>query len=67
MNCRWGSLGTGHVSQEKMLQLTSPASDFYAGITFHYYVQYLLHLQLSDVAKHAEDKGVGLAVLVQKH
>jgi 4-alpha-glucanotransferase len=50
-----------------MLQLTSPASDFYAGITFHYYVQYLLHLQLSDVAKHAEDKGVGLAVLVQKY
>ncbi len=22
MDCRWGSLGTGHVSQEKMLQLS---------------------------------------------
>ncbi len=57
---QWGSLGTGQVWEEKLLKLTSEDSDFYKGVSFYYYVQYLLHSQLLDVSKYAAEKGVVL-------
>ena len=51
---------TGQVWEEKLLKLTSEDSDFYKGVSFYYYVQYLLHSQLLDVSKYAAEKGVVL-------
>jgi len=56
----WGSLGTGQVWPEKLQKLTSEDSDIYKGVSFYYYVQYLLHVQLLDVSKYAAEKGVVL-------
>jgi 4-alpha-glucanotransferase len=54
------TLVTGQVWEEKLLKLTSEDSDFYKGVSFYYYVQYLLHSQLLDVSKYAAEKGVVL-------
>jgi len=55
---RWGDLGTGMVSAERLAALTSPDSDLYKGITFYYYVQYLLHVQMLEVSQYAAEMGV---------
>lgn len=56
----WGALGTGKVSKEKLMQLSSPKSELYKGVAFYWCVQYWLHLQLLEASKYCEQKGVAL-------
>ena len=58
----WGNLGTGRVSPDKLVELTSPESEYtsHKGVMFWYYVQYLLHVQLKDVSDYAAEMGVVL-------
>ncbi|EKD31281.1 MAG: hypothetical protein ACD_77C00349G0013 [uncultured bacterium] len=44
--------------QSEISELTSPQSKFYKEISIHYFVQYHLHIQLSDVHSYANSKGV---------
>jgi 4-alpha-glucanotransferase len=50
------SLGTeGEISA-----LTAPGSTYYDAVAFYYFVQYHLHLQLSEASQYAREKGVVL-------
>ncbi|XP_061369933.1 4-alpha-glucanotransferase DPE2 [Gastrolobium bilobum] len=52
----WGRFA--HYSEDKLEKLVSKESLHYEIICFHYYVQYHLHLQLSEAADYARKKGV---------
>lgn len=56
----WGALGTGKVTREKLVQLSSPGSDLYKGVAYHWVVQYWLHLQLREASEYCGAKGVAL-------
>ena len=43
----WGALGAGR--PETVARLTAPGSDHYVKVSFTYWVQYHLHLQLKQV------------------
>lgn len=47
-----------HYRKEVIAELCEPGSPFYHKIAFHYYVQYLLHIQLLEAAQYAREKGV---------
>ncbi|MCO5549092.1 hypothetical protein L7F22_002558 [Adiantum nelumboides] len=47
-------------SQEKLDKLVAPTTDHYGSITFNYFIQYHLHLQLSEAADYARSNGVVL-------
>ncbi|OIW03226.1 hypothetical protein TanjilG_13020 [Lupinus angustifolius] len=53
---QWGNFA--HYSEIKLEKLVSKESLHYEIISFHYYVQYHLHLQLSEAAEYARKKGV---------
>ncbi|XP_014491325.1 4-alpha-glucanotransferase DPE2 [Vigna radiata var. radiata] len=53
---QWGRFA--HYSDDKLEKLVSKDSLHYEIICFHYYVQYHLHLQLSEAAEYARKKGV---------
>ncbi|KAG4915799.1 hypothetical protein JHK87_053356 [Glycine soja] len=53
---QWGCFA--HYSEDKLEKLVSKDSLHYEIICFHYYVQYHLHLQLSEAAEYARKKGV---------
>ncbi|KAL2659497.1 hypothetical protein GLYMA_03G121100v4 [Glycine max] len=53
---QWGHFA--HYSEDKLEKLVSKDSLHYEIICFHYYVQYHLHLQLSEAAEYARKKGV---------
>ncbi|KAJ1404519.1 Immunoglobulin-like fold [Sesbania bispinosa] len=53
---QWGRFA--HYSEDKLEKLVSKESLHYEIICFHYYVQYHLHLQLSEAAEYARKKGV---------
>ncbi|XP_027351532.1 4-alpha-glucanotransferase DPE2 isoform X2 [Abrus precatorius] len=55
---QWGRFA--HYSEDKLEKLVSKESLHYEIICFHYYVQYHLHLQLSEAAEYARKKGVVL-------
>ncbi|KAF3790784.1 4-alpha-glucanotransferase [Nymphaea thermarum] len=55
---QWGSFAK--YSVEKLEKIVSKNRVHYDIICFHYYIQYHLHLQLSDVASYARRKGVVL-------
>lgn len=55
---KWGKYANFKKSFIK--KLTEPKSDGYHEIALHYYVQYHLHLQLSEVVKYAHRKNVAL-------
>lgn len=42
----------------KILELTSPNCDHFDDIAIHYFIQFHLHLQLSEVHRYANSKGV---------
>jgi len=42
----------------KILELTSPSSDHFDEIAIHYFIQFQLHIQLSEVHHYANSKGV---------
>ncbi|KAH7331911.1 hypothetical protein KP509_20G057000 [Ceratopteris richardii] len=47
-------------SEEKLDKLVAPTTDHYGSIAFNYYLQYHLHLQLSEAANYARSYGVVL-------
>eukprot|EP00250_Pteridium_aquilinum_P019655 c24516_g1_i1 orf=158-3133(+) len=47
-------------SQEKLEKLVAPTTDHFGSIAFNYYLQYHLHLQLSEAAKYATSNGIFL-------
>ncbi|XP_044468053.1 4-alpha-glucanotransferase DPE2 [Mangifera indica] len=53
---QWGRFS--HYSKDKLEKLVSEKSSHYDIICFNYYVQYHLHLQLSEAAEYARKKGV---------
>ncbi|GAU44872.1 hypothetical protein TSUD_329290 [Trifolium subterraneum] len=53
---QWGRFA--HYSEDKLEKLVSKESLHYEIICFHYYVQYHLHLQLSEASEYARKKGV---------
>ncbi|XP_057249169.1 4-alpha-glucanotransferase DPE2 isoform X2 [Beta vulgaris subsp. vulgaris] len=55
---QWGRFS--HFSEEKLEKLVSEDSPHYSIICFHYYIQYHLHVQLSEAAEYARKKGVVL-------
>ncbi|XP_076941178.1 4-alpha-glucanotransferase DPE2-like [Bidens hawaiensis] len=55
---QWGTFS--QFSKEKLEKLVSKGSFQYDIICFHYYIQYHLHLQLSEAAEYAKEKGVVL-------
>ncbi|GLT77809.1 hypothetical protein SLA2020_493660 [Shorea laevis] len=55
---QWGRFS--NYSEDKLEKLVSKDSLHYSVIQFHYYIQYHLHLQLSEAAEHARNKGVVL-------
>ncbi|KAL2895766.1 4-alpha-glucanotransferase DPE2 [Bienertia sinuspersici] len=55
---QWGRFS--QFSKDKLEKLVSEDSPHYSIICFHYYVQYHLHLQLSEAAEYARRKGVVL-------
>ncbi|KAG1371187.1 4-alpha-glucanotransferase DPE2 [Cocos nucifera] len=55
---QWGRFS--HFSKEKLEKLVSEDSLHYGVISFHYYVQFHLHLQLSEAAAYARKKKVVL-------
>ncbi|KAJ7976533.1 4-alpha-glucanotransferase DPE2 [Quillaja saponaria] len=55
---QWGRFS--HYSKEKLEKLVAKDSVHYDTICFHYYIQYHLHLQLSEAAAYARKKGVVL-------
>ncbi|KAJ9547973.1 hypothetical protein OSB04_020516, partial [Centaurea solstitialis] len=55
---QWGTFS--QFSKEKLEKLVSKDSFHYDIICFHYYIQYHLHLQLSEAAAYAKEKGVVL-------
>jgi len=55
----WGKLGTG-INKEKLMSMTDEDSEFYKGISFYWFVQFLCHEQLLDASKYAATNGVVL-------
>ncbi|KDP35768.1 hypothetical protein JCGZ_10848 [Jatropha curcas] len=55
---QWGRFS--HYSKERIEKLVSKDSLHYDIICFHYYIQFHLHLQLSEAAEYARKKGVVL-------
>ncbi|KAI7733269.1 hypothetical protein M8C21_007244, partial [Ambrosia artemisiifolia] len=55
---QWGTFS--QFSKDKLEKLVSKDSFHYDIICFHYYIQYHLHLQLSEAAEYAKEKGVVL-------
>lgn len=55
---QWGRFG--HFSKEKLVKLVSEESLHYDIICFHYYIQFHLHLQLSEAAAYARKNKVVL-------
>ncbi|KAL8208493.1 hypothetical protein R6Q57_007905 [Mikania cordata] len=55
---QWGTFSK--FSKDKLDKLVSEDSFHYDIICFHYYIQYHLHLQLSEAAEYAKEKGVVL-------
>ncbi|MED6204778.1 4-alpha-glucanotransferase dpe2 [Stylosanthes scabra] len=55
---QWGRFA--HYSEDKLAKLVSKESLHYEIICFHYYIQYHLHLQLSEAAEYARKKRVVL-------
>eukprot|EP00245_Coleochaete_scutata_P010499 TRINITY_DN368_c0_g3_i1.p1 TRINITY_DN368_c0_g3~~TRINITY_DN368_c0_g3_i1.p1 ORF type:complete len:703 (+),score=133.78 TRINITY_DN368_c0_g3_i1:1-2109(+) len=55
---QWGVLSK--FSSEKLDHLCSERGDHYSAIAFRYYMQYHLHLQLSEAAEYARDNRVVL-------
>ncbi|KAL7588975.1 hypothetical protein Lser_V15G38764 [Lactuca serriola] len=55
---QWGTFS--QFSKNKLEKLVSEDSFHYDIISFHYYIQYHLHLQLSEAAEYAKEKGVVL-------
>lgn len=55
---QWGRFC--HYSKDKLAKLISEDSLHYDIIRFHYYVQFHLHIQLSEAAEYARKKGVVL-------
>lgn len=53
---QWGRFS--HYSKEKLEKLISKDSLHYDVICFHYYIQYHLHIQLSEAANYAREQGV---------
>ncbi|KAA8517885.1 hypothetical protein F0562_015359 [Nyssa sinensis] len=53
---QWGRFS--HYSRNKLEKLVSKDSVHYDIISFHYYIQFHLHLQLSEAAEYARKKGV---------
>ena len=53
---QWGKDSVYHVSQVK--QMAMPESPFYPAIAFYYFLQYELHVQLSDACTYGREKGV---------
>ncbi|XP_057971656.1 4-alpha-glucanotransferase DPE2 [Malania oleifera] len=53
---QWGRFS--HFSEDKLAKLVSKDSIHYDIICFHYYIQFHLHLQLSEAAEYARKKGV---------
>lgn len=56
----WGALGTGRVTKEKLVELSTPGSDLYKGVAFYWVMQYWLHVQLKEASTYCETKGVAL-------
>ncbi|KAK9289814.1 hypothetical protein L1049_007974 [Liquidambar formosana] len=55
---QWGRFS--HYSKDKLEKLVSKDSLHYEIILFHYYIQFHLHMQLSEAADYARRKGVVL-------
>ncbi|XP_060191492.1 4-alpha-glucanotransferase DPE2 isoform X3 [Lycium barbarum] len=55
---QWGRFS--EFSKEKLEKLVSKESLHYEVVCFHYYIQFHLHLQLSEAAEYARKKGVVL-------
>lgn len=55
---QWGRFSS--FSTDKLAKLVSEGSCHYDIICFHYYIQFQLHLQLSEAAEYARKKGVVL-------
>lgn len=55
---QWGTFSK--FSKDKLEKLISKDSLHYDIICFHYYIQYHLHIQLSESAEYAKEKGVVL-------
>ncbi|PIN19639.1 4-alpha-glucanotransferase [Handroanthus impetiginosus] len=55
---QWGRFS--HFSNDKLEKLVSKESLHYDAICFHYYIQFHLHMQLSEAAEYARKKGVVL-------
>ena len=53
---QWGKDSVYHVSQVK--QMAMPESPFYPAMAFYYFLQYELHVQLSDACTYGREKGV---------
>ncbi|KAI4363958.1 hypothetical protein MLD38_020110 [Melastoma candidum] len=53
---QWGRFS--HFSKERLEKLVSEESLHHEVICFHYYVQFHLHMQLSEAAEYARKKGV---------
>ena len=53
---QWGKDSVYHASQVK--QMAMPESPFYPAMAFYYFLQYELHVQLSDACTYGREKGV---------
>jgi 4-alpha-glucanotransferase len=47
-----------HYNEKELAELTNEKSDAYNDISFHYFVQYHLHLQLLEATEYAHSKGI---------
>ncbi len=54
----WGPYA--QVTEEDIDTLTTPGSEHYETVAFYYFLQYHLHVQLSDAARYARERGVVL-------
>jgi 4-alpha-glucanotransferase len=54
----WGRLSV--VNEEDIAMLTAPESEYFDRVAFYYFLQYHLHLQLSDASRYAREHGVVL-------
>ncbi|HEY3276360.1 MAG TPA: 4-alpha-glucanotransferase [Syntrophorhabdaceae bacterium] len=55
---QWGPWNEG--KSEEIEQLASPGSEFYGLVSFYYFIQYHLHLQLLEASRYAKERGVVL-------
>ena len=53
---QWGKDSVYHANQVK--QMAMPESPFYSAMAFYYFLQYELHVQLSDACTYGREKGV---------